>query len=205
MVEVLRGTLLGLCRSQSCVEDMVEECQVRAGWTPPQDGAGPVPADDSSSAPPSLPAEAPFAPACCDTFPPDLACNVAVKASIFFSKSATRLSVFFCLFLVGAVTTQFLPAFRHRLHGCVSSLGSGSQRTLSPLQASHARAFLASSSAAAAAAADAPATPSPACRSPVCTVLGLSWWREAPNAGVEGLEVLESCKCARPVSRLWWC
>ena len=70
------------------------------------------------------------------------ACKLAVKASIFFSRSETRLSVFFCRFLVGTVTTQFRPAFLHRLQG--PSLGSGSQRTFRPLQASQALDFLGS-------------------------------------------------------------
>src|SRR3569833_1272537 len=83
--------------------------------------------------------------------PPREACRLAVSASIFFSSSATRLSVFFCLFLVGCVTTQLRPALAHRRQGPSGSAGSGSHRTLSPRQASHARGFLAS----------APSTPPP--------------------------------------------
>jgi len=60
----------------------------------------------------------------------------AVKASIFFSSSATLLSVFFCLFRLGAVTTQFRLAFAHLLQGRLGS--SWSHRTLSPRQASQA-------------------------------------------------------------------
>lgn len=78
--------------------------------------------------------------------PPPLlvACKLAVRASIFFSSSATRLSVFFCLLRVGCVTTQARSALAHRLQGPSGLAGSGSQRTLSPRQLSQARGFFAS-------------------------------------------------------------
>ena len=60
------------------------------------------------------------------------ACKLAVRASIFFSSSATRLSVFFCLLRVGWVTMQLRPAFAHRLHG-----PSGLARAGSRFEAGH--------------------------------------------------------------------
>src|SRR5699024_4276116 len=87
---------------------------------------------------------------CCNTNPAPCPCptKLDVNASIFLSNSATRLSVFFCLFRDGAVTTHCRPVFAQRVQprpppGPV--LGSGSQRTFSWRQASHARGRLASS------------------------------------------------------------
>lgn len=75
---------------------------------------------------------------------PRVACKLAVRASIFFSSSATRLSVFFCRFRVGCVVIQFRPAFAQRLHGPSGFDGSGSQRTLRERHDSQARGFLGS-------------------------------------------------------------
>src|SRR5256885_9060148 len=70
---------------------------------------------------------------------PALAIKDAVNASIFFSNSATRLSVFFWRFRLGAVTIHCLFAFAHLLHEPVGLFSSGSQRTLSCRHASQAR------------------------------------------------------------------
>src|ERR1700712_3660669 len=70
---------------------------------------------------------------------PPFAARVAVRASIFFSSSATRLSVFFCVFLLGAVTMHVLLAFAHLLQDPVGWLSSGSHLTLSCRHASQAR------------------------------------------------------------------
>ena len=70
------------------------------------------------------------------TLPSLVACKLAVRASIFLSSSATLLSVFFCLFRLGAVMTHLRFAFRHLLQGPVP--GSGSHLTLSPRHASQA-------------------------------------------------------------------
>lgn len=86
----------------------------------------------------------PPAPTPTPTLAPRLACRLAVRASIFFSSSATRLSVFFCLFLVGCVTRHSRPAFAHRLHGPSGLSRSGSHLTLRPRQASQARGRLGS-------------------------------------------------------------
>lgn len=70
------------------------------------------------------------------TLPSLVACRLAVRASIFLSNSATLLSVFFCLFRLGAVITQLRFAFLHLLQGPVP--GSGSHLTFSPRHASQA-------------------------------------------------------------------
>lgn len=75
---------------------------------------------------------------------PLVACRLAVRASIFFSSSATLLSVFFCRFLVGCVMMHARLAFLHLLQGPSTSTGSGSHLTLSPRQASQARGLLGS-------------------------------------------------------------
>lgn len=64
---------------------------------------------------------------------------MAVKASIFFSSSLTRFSVFFCRFRTGGVTVHFRFAFAHRLQGRNEISFSNTQRTLSWRQASQAR------------------------------------------------------------------
>src|SRR5271163_1402661 len=70
--------------------------------------------------------------------PDVVAFRLAVRALILFSNSSTRLSDFFCLLRLGAVTTQLRFAFAHLLQGPSGLVGSGSQRTFSPRQASHA-------------------------------------------------------------------
>ncbi len=118
------------------------------------------------------------------------ACRLAVSASIFFSSSATRLSVFFWRLRVGCVTTQLRPALAHRLHGPSGLAGSGSHRTLSPRQASQARGFFGSAAAdpAATAASTSPppaaaAAPAPA---PAAGATGCAALRRAAAAAVAG-------------------
>ena len=98
----------------------------------------PVLAGAGAGAPTPFPSPSPRAPAPALTltlpFP-----KLAVNASIFFSNSATRLSVFFCLLRVGAVTTHSLPVLTHRLHVPRGSCVSGSQRTFRLRHASQAR------------------------------------------------------------------
>ena len=70
-----------------------------------------------------------------------LALRLAVRASIFFSSSATRLSAFFGRLRVGAVKMHWRLAFAHRLHGPGASglaRSAGSHRTFNPRQASQA-------------------------------------------------------------------
>ena len=67
------------------------------------------------------------------------AARVAVRASIFFSSSATLLSVFFCRFRLGAVTIHCLPALPHLLQVFGLLTSSNSHLTLRPRHASHAR------------------------------------------------------------------
>lgn len=65
----------------------------------------------------------------------DLIC--CCRSSILFSRSSTLLSVFFCLFRLGAEMTQLRPAFAHLLQRPPS--GSGSHFTFKFLHASQAR------------------------------------------------------------------
>lgn len=75
----------------------------------------------------------------CGGGPPLVACKLAVSASIFFSSSATRLSVFFWRLRLGTVTMHCRPALAHLLQVPSGLSGSGSQRTFNDRQASQAR------------------------------------------------------------------
>jgi hypothetical protein len=113
------------------------------------------------------------------------ACKLAVNASIFFSSSATLLSVFFCLFLLGAVTIHGLFALAHRAHMPFGSLVSKWHLTFSPRHASHARGRFCS-----------PFSPSPG--EPACSLFS----RSTPLALGESIR---GSLWGDPWLRLWYC